>query len=50
MAIKSIRKSRAKTNAGRFRSLERRYFAGRLTAEEARRFEDITAELWRLNR
>jgi hypothetical protein len=33
--------SKAKTNLGRYRSLERRYFREQLTLEEERRFEDL---------
>jgi hypothetical protein len=32
---------KAKTNLGRYRSLERRYFGGQLTVQEERRFEDL---------
>jgi hypothetical protein len=32
---------KARTNLGRYRSLERRYFKGQLTLEEEQRFEDL---------
>jgi hypothetical protein len=32
---------KARTNLGRYRSLERRYFGGKLTLEEEQRFEDL---------
>jgi hypothetical protein len=32
---------KARTNLGRYRSLERRYFGAQLTLEEERRFEDL---------
>ena len=32
---------KARTNLGRYRSLERRYFEGQLTLEEEQRFEDL---------
>jgi hypothetical protein len=35
------KEANARTNLGRSRSLERRYFKGPLTAEEERRFEDL---------
>jgi hypothetical protein len=39
----TIRKAR--TNLGRYRSLERRYFGGRLTLEEERLLEELVCAL-----
>jgi hypothetical protein len=42
LAHPRIRKGRkARSNLGWYRSLERRYFGGQLTAEQAQRFEDL---------
>jgi hypothetical protein len=39
--VKDPSTRKAKSNLGRYRSLERRYFGGQLTLEEERRFEDL---------
>jgi hypothetical protein len=39
---------KARTNLGRYRSLDRHYFRGQLTLEEERRFEDLIYTLRRL--
>jgi hypothetical protein len=36
---------KVKTNLGRYRSLERRYFGGQLTLEEERHFESLIHQL-----
>jgi hypothetical protein len=42
LAHPRIRKGRKpRSNLGRYRSLERRYFRGQLTLEEEQRFEDL---------